>query len=91
MARAMLKFSAMMFKYQSGVEIRAGDHILYASEPGTIDFVTTPDEPKYAWYVEQHGGGCMILVAPFGSLFLDHPQDEEDLEFVSRSESAPIA
>jgi len=81
----------MPFRYQSGEEIRAADRILYASEPGTIDFVTTPEDSEHAWYVEQYGGGCMILVAPFGSLFVDNPQDDEDLEFVSRSESAPIA
>jgi hypothetical protein len=55
---------------------------------GTIDFVTTPEDPQYAWYVEQHGRGCMILVAPFGSLFLGDPQDQEDLDFVSRAESS---
>ena len=74
----------MSFKYRSGQEIKAGDRILYNFEPGKIDFVTTPADPQYAWYVEQHGGGCMIQVAPFGSLFVNDPQDDEDLEFISR-------
>ena len=69
--------------------MQAGDRILYNSEPGTIDFVTTPEDPQHAWYVEQFGGGCMILVAPFGSLFLSNPHEEEDLEFVSRAGVAP--
>jgi hypothetical protein len=78
----------MLFKYRSGEEIKAGDRILYNFEPGKIDFVTTLEDPQYAWYVEQHGGGCMILVASFGSLFVNDPQDDEDLEFVSREASA---
>jgi hypothetical protein len=85
---AMLRFRSMSLKYQSGEEIKAGDHILYNFEPGKIDFVATPEDPQYAWYVEQHGGGCMILVAPFGSLFVSDPQGDQDLEFVARDGSA---
>jgi hypothetical protein len=81
----MLGFHSMLLKYRSGEEIKAGDRILYNLEPGKIDFVATPEDPQHAWYVEQHGGGCMILVAPFGSLFVSDPQDDEDLEFVSRT------
>jgi hypothetical protein len=84
----MLGFQSMLLKYRSGEEIKAGDRILYNLEPGKIDFVATPEDPQYAWYVEQHGGGCMILVAPFGSLFVSDPQDDEDLEFVFRDGSA---
>ena len=84
----MLGFHSMLLKYGSEEEIKAGDRILYNFEPGKIDFVATPEDPQYAWYVEQFGGGCMILVAPFGSLFVSNPQDDEDLEFVSREGSA---
>ena len=78
----------MLLKYRSGEEIKAGDHILYNFEPGKIEFAATPEDPQHAWYVEQYRGGCMILVAPFGSLFVNDPQDDEDLEFVSREASA---
>ena len=78
----------MQFKYRSGEEIQAGDRILYNYEPGKIDFVITPEDPDSAWYIEHHGGGCMLLVAPFGSLFVSDPQDDEDLEFVSRDVSS---
>jgi hypothetical protein len=83
---AVLRFHPMSMRYRSGEEIQAGDRILYCAEPGTIDFVTTTEDPQHAWYVEQYGGGCMILVAPFGKLFLSDPQDQEDLDFVSRAE-----
>ena len=82
------KISAMQFKYRSGEEIQAGDRILYNYEPGKIDFVTTLEDPDSAWYIEQHAGGCMLLVAPFGRLFVSDPQDDEDLEFVSRDVSS---
>jgi len=85
----MLRFSAMPFRYRSGEEIRTGDRILYNSEPGTIDFVATPQDSRYTWYVEQYGGGCMILVAPFGSRFVSNPHEDEDLDLVSRDVSAP--
>ena len=81
----------MSLRYGSGEEIQAGDRVLYASEPSEIEFVATAENPDTVWYVEQFGGGCMILAPSFGSLFVSEPQDDEDLEFVSRTESAPIA
>ncbi len=84
------KIDAMPLRYQSGEEVLAGDRILYASQQGTIEFVATAEDPKYAWYVQQYGGGCMILVAPFGSLFVSDPSNDEDLDFVSRGEDASV-
>ena len=81
---------AMPLKYQSGEEIRAGDSILYAGNPGTIEFVVTERSGDTAvdWYIDEFGGGIMIHEPKlFGSLFLDITQigDDEDLEFVSRT------
>jgi hypothetical protein len=73
-------------KYQSGEEIHAGDRIRYAGEAGTVEFVTGAASPEHNWYIEQFGGGCMLKVAPFGSLFLNDPQKDDDLEFVSRAQ-----
>lgn len=75
----------MWFRYRSGEEVRGSDQILYASEPGTVEFVTAQDNSEHAWHIEQYGGGCMLSVAPFGSLFLSDPQDDEDLDFVARA------
>jgi hypothetical protein len=85
------KIVAMPFRYQSGEEVLAGDRILYASQQGTIEFVATAEDPKYAWYLEQYGGGCMILVAPFGSLFVSDPRNDEELDFVSRGEADSVS
>jgi hypothetical protein len=83
------KIPSVPFCYQSGEEVLAGDRILYAGEAGTIEFVTDPENPDYAWYIEDCGGGCMLQVPPFGRLFLSEPQDEEDLELVGRRDSMP--
>jgi hypothetical protein len=74
----------MSLKYGSGQEIQAGDNVLYASEPSRIEFVANAEDPDSAWYVEQFGGGCMILAPSFGRVFVSDPREDEDLEFVSR-------
>jgi hypothetical protein len=79
----------MPLNYRSGEEVQAGDRILYASEPGTIEFVASANNPETAWYVEQFGGGCMILSSCFGRVFVSDPHDDEDLEFVARDGAPP--
>jgi hypothetical protein len=79
----------MSLKYGSGEEIQAGDRVLYASEPGQIEFVAKAEDPETVWYVEQFGGSCMILAPSFGRVFVSDPHDDEDLEFVSRASSTP--
>lgn len=76
----------MPLKYRSGEDVLPGDRISYDSEPGEIEFVATADDPETRWYVEEYGGGCMIRVSPFGSLFVSDPQKDDDLEFVCRSQ-----
>jgi hypothetical protein len=74
----------MPLNYQSGEEIQAGDRIFYDGEPGHIEFVAALEDPESCWYVEEFGGGCMILVAPFGHLFLSNTAEDGKLEFISR-------
>ena len=73
----------MSLWYASGVEVQAGDHILYHGEAGRVEFVAAT-EGETAWYVEHCGDGCMLAVPSFG---LDYVRPDEDLEFVSRGES----
>jgi hypothetical protein len=54
--------------YLSGEEIRPGDHVLYHSERGKIEFVAIPDDPDTEWYFEQYGRGYMIFAPGFGQL-----------------------
>lgn len=72
----------MSLTYASGEEIQSGDRILYHGEAGEVEFVAKPGDPETGWYVEQFGGGCMILAPGFGRVFVS--KTDEDLEFVSR-------
>jgi hypothetical protein len=73
----------MSLMYATGEEVRSGDRIVYAGEPGQVEFVATRENPETAWYVDQFGGGCMILTRGFGPVFLS--KADEDLEFVVRA------
>ena len=78
----------MPLHYQSGVEIKKGDKVLYAEGlHGEIEFVADPsvDDPATAWYVKEFGGGVMILEPlVHGSVFSSNPGEDDELEFVSR-------
>jgi hypothetical protein len=79
----------MAFVYQTGEEIKKGDHVLYHREPGEIEFVADPvlSSPETEWYVSEYGGGVMVIEPKvFGRAFLARTDDDEDLEFVSRAE-----
>jgi hypothetical protein len=74
-----------LFKYRQGEEIRAGDLIAYAGEPGEVVFVvrTPTGDAVVDWYLVEHAqGGFMIDVARYGRIFLT--EADEDLFFLSR-------
>jgi hypothetical protein len=78
----------MPFTYQSGEEIKQGDRVLFHGEPGEIELVADPliNDPATDWYVEEHGGGVMILEPKvFGRAFLTETSTAEELKFVSRA------
>ena len=79
----------MPLYYQSGEEIRKGDKVLYAERfPGEIGFVADPsvNDPDSSWYVKEFGGGVMILEPKVhGSVFSSKPDEDDQLEFVSRA------
>ncbi len=77
----------MAFVYQSGETVQKGDRITYHGELGNVDFLADPlsPTPETDWYVEEFGGGVMIIVPDhMGSVFIHDPATEEDLEFVGR-------
>jgi hypothetical protein len=76
------------FRYQSGEEIRKGERIRYHEDPGEVEFVANrlTGDPESDWYVTEHGGGVGLLVPKsFGRVFLTSTDDDEDLEFISRT------
>jgi hypothetical protein len=79
----------MTLRYQSGEEILKGDRVLFHRNPAQIEFVAIDrDDPELRWYVDEYGGGVMILdPMASGRTFLSSEQigDYEDLEFVGRA------
>lgn len=78
----------MPIYYVSGEEILKGDRVLFHGEPGEIEFVVDglTGDPAMDWYVEEFGGGAMILEPKhFGAAFLAASDGKEDLIFVSRN------
>ena len=79
----------MVLKYQSGDEIKSGDHVLFHREEAKVEFVACdPDDSATAWYVQEFGGGVMIDDPKVsGRTFIPASQlgDDDCLEFVSRS------
>jgi hypothetical protein len=79
---------ALQFTYESGEEIKKGDHVLFHGEPGEIEFVADAliGDPAMDWYVEKQGGGVMVIEPKyFGRAFLRETHTE-DLVFVSRAD-----
>jgi hypothetical protein len=74
----------LLFFYQSGEQINKGDRVTFE-----IEFVAeAPEDPETKWYVEDYGGGVMVVeLEPtvFRRVFVTETDEAEDLVFVSRS------
>ena len=78
----------MILKYQTGEEIQKGDRIFFHREPGRIELVAAElGDPETDRYMQEYGGGVMIIDEAAGRAFIPADQiDEcEDLEFESRA------
>jgi len=53
----------MTLTYQSGEEIRPGDRVTYAGNPGTIELVVLglTGDPAEDWLFESCGSGVMVV------------------------------
>ena len=80
----------MALCYPTGEAILKGDRIRYGGSPGVVDFVADPFafDPETQYYVDEHGGGCMLMTAAFGAVFLSEPDVDEDSELVARAGAA---
>jgi hypothetical protein len=79
----------MILKYRSGEEIKNGDRVLFHGNPAHIELVARePGDPESAWYLEEFGGGVLVLdpmVSGRSFIPADQIDEYEDLEFVSRA------
>jgi hypothetical protein len=74
--------------YKSGDEVRAGDCVTYLSESGEVEFVIAEKcgDAEMDWYIDRFpGGGVMLSLPSFGSLFLGRDDLDDHLDFVSRT------
>jgi hypothetical protein len=79
-----------ILKYQSGEEIKKGDRVLFHREPGQIEMVAVElGDPETDWFMQEYGGGVMILERVSGRTFIPADQIDEckDLEFVSSADA----
>lgn len=76
----------MTLKYQTGEAIQKGDRIRYHGEIGLVEFVAEriTGDAAADWYVQEFGGGVMLLVNPFGRVFISDLANDEDLELIAR-------
>ena len=82
----------MTIKYQSGEEIKKGDHVLFHGEPAEVEFVVDKltENAELDWYMKEFGGGVMIREPNhFGAAFIQAESlpETEDLEFLSRADN----
>ncbi len=78
-----------ILKYRSGEEIRKGDRVLFHGNPAQVGLAASdPTDPEAAWYIQEFGGGVLILDPMMsGRIFIvrDQLDEYEDLEVVSRT------
>ncbi len=76
------------FAYRTGEAIEDGDRVLYHGEPGEVLFVAraASGDPEQEWFLDEYGGGVMLLAQGFGRVFIESPHGD-DLEFVSRKQA----
>lgn len=82
----------MILRYQSGEEIKPGDRVRHHRNPAEVELVATdPTDPEQAWYIQEYGGGVLVLESQLGRTFIDASSlaEYEDLEFVSRAADRP--
>jgi hypothetical protein len=75
------------FRYKTGEDIRKGDKILHHGVPARVEFIAVGDgDPDLDWYVQEFGGGVMLLDSEIGNVFIfvDQINEIQVLEFVSR-------
>jgi len=77
------------FTYKTGEEIRAGDRVKLHGHGGQVEFVVTvpTGDPAMDWYVDEFGGGVMLIDDRIGRVFLSVENLTEDggLVLVSRA------
>ena len=83
----------MPLTYQSGEDSRRGDHVTWAGKASSIEDVVEGlnGDSGNDWLFENCGTGVMVVEKEptlFGRVYLHSPEDDEELCFVARGDSA---
>ena len=75
------------WRYTSGDIVQRGDYVRYRGEQGRVEFVAAEQSGDAAtdWYIEEYGGGVMMNVEGYGSVFLPGNEIDEELELIDHS------
>lgn len=75
------------WRYASGDVVQPGDYIRYRGQDGRIEFVASGEsgEATTDWYVTEFGGGVMVSIANFGSIFLPGTEIDAEVELLERA------
>ena len=69
-----------------------GDRVLLSGEEGVVEYVADEsiDDPMSRWLLEENRGGVMISqLKSLGRVFTS-PEEDSDVEFVSRGELSAL-
>ena len=78
----------MRLRYHSGEHVEVGDNVKYGHWSAKVDFIVTEHtgDKVMDWYLEQCPNGGFMITSEFGqSFFIDHSEDDQDLELVGRN------
>jgi hypothetical protein len=86
--------SPVVLKYQTGEEIKKGDRVMHFGEPGEIELAASDlGDPETDWYIQEYGGGVMIIDAVVGRTFVEAGQIDnycDRWEFVSKADAPEV-
>lgn len=73
--------------YASGKMVMKGDRVRYASGDAIVELVAEPGvaDPEAEYFVDEFGGGCLLMTERMGRVFVETPRIAEDVELVARA------
>jgi hypothetical protein len=77
----------MALYYASGEPVIKGDRVRYGSGEGIVELVAEPGvaDPEAEYFVDEFGGGCLLITERLGRVFVDATSIAENVELVARA------
>jgi hypothetical protein len=83
----------MTLKYQSGDEVRLGDHVTFGGSAGRVALIVVcmNGDAENDWQFETNGPGVLIVEREptlFNRVYLRDPETKSDLVLVARADKS---